>query len=738
MRDDASGITDLAKPRNTVESLYARASVRWLALSLISAAIIGTAVHSYHDINTELTAVALARREAVAQLMAATLAEKFGRVVDVAISLATRPSIQNPVAAGKWDEATRSQRSVPQDLPQIERLFLTDITGTLKADVPELPGARGTNFAYREWFQGVSRDWRPYVSPVYTRAAPPRLNVFAVAVPVRSAIGRVTGILVLQIRVESLLQWIDTVGIGPDEFIYLVDSKGQLAFHSKHRNQEKIVSLTGMPIVEKLRRGERGVETGFDPTEREDSIIAYATVPGYGWGVVAQQPTRSSLALAARDQQLRRLLTGYGFILVLCVATIFMASHITIARRREEAELLRHRTVFENLFESLPGLYLVLAPDLKIVAVSDAYLKATMTKRGEIVGRYLFEVFPDNPDDPAATGTSNLHASLDRVRRTASADTMAIQKYDIRRPDGAFEERYWSPINSPVLGVDRRIEYIIHRVEDVTEFVRQKSQPAGNTAAMRARLEQMEAEIFQSSQKVQAVNQQLKAANQELEAFSYSVSHDLRAPLRSIDGFSQALLEDYADRFDDQGRHYLTRVRAGTQRMGELIDDLLQLSRVTRAEIRRETVDLSALADSVVADLKRAEPQRRVDVVIQPGLQTEGDAKLLRIALVNLLSNAWKFTGRQPAARIELGAQDNGGERVFYMRDNGVGFDMAYAGKLFGAFQRLHAQGEFPGTGIGLATVQRIINRHGGRVWAEAAVNQGASFYFALPPTPST
>lgn len=738
MLEGASSITDLAKLRNVVASLIAHPSAGWIVLSLVSAAIIGTTIHSYRDIDSELTAVALSRREAVAQLMAATLAEKFGRVVDVAISLATRPSVQNPVAAGKWDEAIRFQSSVPRDLPQIERLFLTDVAGTLKADMPALPGVRGTSFAFREWFQGVSRDWRPYVSPVYTRAAVPRLNVFAVAVPVKNATGGVTGILVLQIQIESLIQWVEAVGIGPEEFIYIVDSKGQVAFHSKHRNREGIVDLSRTPIVERLRRGEHGVETGFDPVEREDSIVAYATVPGYGWGVVAQQPTRSSPALAARNEQLRRLLTGYGIILVLCVAAIFMASHITIARRQAEAELLRHRTVFENLFESLPGLYLVLAPDLKIVAVSDAYLKATITKRGEIVGRNLFEVFPDNPDDPAATGTTNLRASLDRVRRTASADTMAIQKYDIRRPDGTFEERYWSPINSPVLGVDRRIEYIIHRVEDVTEFVRQRSQPAGNTAAMRARMEQMEAEIFQSSQKVQAANQQLKAANQELEAFSYSVSHDLRAPLRSIDGFSQALLEDYADRFDDQGRHYLARVRAGTQRMGELIDDLLQLSRVTRAEIRRETVDMSALANSVVADLKRAEPQCRVDVVIQPGLQTEGDAKLLRIALVNLLSNAWKFTGRQPAARIELGVQDNGGERAFYVRDNGVGFDMAYAGKLFGAFQRLHAQGEFPGTGIGLATVQRIINRHGGRVWAEAVVNQGASFYFALPPTPST
>lgn len=225
----------------------------------------------------------------------------------------------------------------------------------------------------------------------------------------------------------------------------------------------------------------------------------------------------------------------------------------------------------------------------------------------------------------------------------------------------------------------------------------------------------------------------LEAANKELEVFSYSVSHDLRAPLRTIDGFSQALIEDYPDRLDEQGRYYLERVRAGTQRMAELIDDILQLSRLTRTEMRFETVDISMLAESAIADLRRAEPLRQVEVSIQPDLMAEGDHNLLRIALVNLLANAWKFTGRQPEARIELGAMCDGDVRVFFVRDNGVGFDMTYVNKLFGAFQRLHTTSEFPGTGIGLATVQRIIRRHGGRVWAEGAVNQGATFYFALP-----
>jgi signal transduction histidine kinase len=395
--------------------------------------------------------------------------------------------------------------------------------------------------------------------------------------------------------------------------------------------------------------------------------------------------------------------------------------------------LRRSRAVFESLFESVPGAYLVLTPALKIVAVSDAYLKATMTKRQDLLHRDLFEVFPDNPDDPAATGTSNLHASLDRVLQTASADTMAIQKYDVRRPDGVFEERYWSPVNSPVLGPDRRVEYIIHRVEDVTDFVRQKPQLAGNTAEFRARLEQMEAEILRNSQEVQAVNRQLHAANAELESFSYSVSHDLRAPLRSIDGFSQALQEDYADKLDEKGKDYLQRVRASSQRMGELIDDLLKLSRVTRGEMRCERVDLTGMALSLAADLQKSAPDREVEFIIADGLTAKGDARLLRIVVDNLLGNAWKYTGKHPRARIEFGfAQNNNGRSAYFVRDDGAGFDMAYADKLFGAFQRLHKQTEFAGTGIGLATVLRIMHRHGGRVWAEGEVEKGATFYFTL------
>ncbi|MDM9581671.1 MULTISPECIES: sensor histidine kinase [unclassified Nostoc] len=236
----------------------------------------------------------------------------------------------------------------------------------------------------------------------------------------------------------------------------------------------------------------------------------------------------------------------------------------------------------------------------------------------------------------------------------------------------------------------------------------------------------------QLEQRVAERTAQLEATNKEMEAFSYSVSHDLRAPLRSIDGFSQALLEDYADKLDALGQNYLQRVRAATQRMAQLIDDLLNLSRLTRSEMRYEKVDLSALVEAIATELHKTQPERQVEFVIAPGLVANGDAHLLRIVLENLLGNAWKFTGKHQKARIEFGLllQDN--TDVYFVRDDGTGFDMAYVEKLFGAFQRLHAMTEFEGTGIGLATVQRIIHRHGGRVWAESAVEQGATFYFTL------
>lgn len=245
--------------------------------------------------------------------------------------------------------------------------------------------------------------------------------------------------------------------------------------------------------------------------------------------------------------------------------------------------------------------------------------------------------------------------------------------------------------------------------------------------------EEIERHTHELEEEVRRRTAQLNATNRELEAFSYSVSHDLRTPLRSIDGFSQALLEDYAEKLDEDGRDYLQRVRAATQRMGRLIDDLLALSRVSRSDMQIKTVDLTNTAHQVIAELREQQPARPVECVVAPGLTAQGDPTLLGMVLHNLIGNAWKYTSRHATARIEVGSQPAGEDVEFFVRDDGAGFDPQHAGKLFSVFQRLHRIDEFEGTGVGLASVARIIHRHGGDVRAEGAVEQGATFYFTLP-----
>ncbi len=281
------------------------------------------------------------------------------------------------------------------------------------------------------------------------------------------------------------------------------------------------------------------------------------------------------------------------------------------------------------------------------------------------------------------------------------------------------------------------VDYLVKPV--VPEFVRskvavfvelaKKNELLRRQAALLAQSEQAALELAETRAELV---RELEHKNRELESFSYAVSHDLRAPLRRIDSFSRAVLESQGKRLDDEGRKFLSRVREASQQMAQLIDDVLYLSRVTRTDLRDQDVDLSEVAELVVSRLREGQPNRQVEVKIRPGVVVTGDGQLLKIALENLLQNAWKFTGKQPEPRIEFGVTQTSGEPTYFIRDNGAGFEMTYASRLFGPFQRLHSQQEFPGSGIGLATVQRIIHRHGGKVWAEGLVGQGATFYFTL------
>jgi PAS domain S-box-containing protein len=562
---------------------------------------------------------------------------------------------------------------------------------------------------------------------------------------------------------------------------------------------------------------------------------------------------------------------------------------------------------FQALFEEAPGLFLVLkpnAPHYTILDASNAYLKTTMTERAKIVGHGLFEIFPDNPDDLSANGTSNLSKSLQRVLEKKVADAMAIQKYDIQRPaseGGEFEERYWSPLNTPVLNENQEVIYIIHRAEDVTEFIRLQKKRSEEMNIARSEIKEQSVFIKSNQQRiniildtllkytnldfseqisvnnkgdeldaiakslntlskelqnhirrVEDVNLQLESViesykdilifsidkdyryqvfnsafktatfqaygtevivgmsmldsitneddrkktkincnkalageghitlevygditryyfetrynpilddggniigitvmsanvterkhaeeqlielNKELDSFSYSVSHDLRAPLRAVDGYARILEEDYGNTFDDEGKRLLSVIKYNAKKMGALIDDLLSFSRLGKKELKKTDLNMNELIEAALYEIEKFTPHR-AEVKIKKLHPAKGDYGLINQVVVNLLSNAIKYSSKVEKPFIEISSQKTDDALIYTVQDNGAGFDMKYVDKLFGVFQRLHGMDEFEGTGVGLAIVHRIMVKHGGKVFAEGKKDKGAIFKFLLP-----
>jgi PAS domain S-box-containing protein len=427
-------------------------------------------------------------------------------------------------------------------------------------------------------------------------------------------------------------------------------------------------------------------------------------------------------------------------------------------RRVFENELRHSRAVLEGLFESLPGSFLIVTSDVKIVSASDAFLEATMTKREDIMGRYVFEVFPDNPDDSGATGVSNMSASLERVRLTGAPDTMAIQKYDVRRPDGVFEERYWSPMNSPVFGPDHHVEYFIHRVVDVTEFVRQKTLPGERQPDRLSRMEQMEAEIFQNSADLQTANRRLCDANVQLEQanadaqaanraksmFLSTMSHEIRTPMNAILGYAQLMLRD--PKLGEAAKENLKIIGRSGEHLLALINDVLDMSKIEagRTEVNPVSFKLSDLLDDLAAMFRlRAEAKAlefEMSVNGESIVYIVADEGKIRQALINLLGNAIKFT-QQGKVGLHVNLDRKNADQLWlsaWVKDTGVGISAAEQTKLFEPFRQVESGlNTGGGTGLGLAITRKCARLMGGDVTVTSSPAKGSIFRFEIPVQPS-
>lgn len=1213
-----------------------------LFLAIVSPVII-LAFFSYKNSKQEIINFTLAQKSSLARLTAITLKERFDRMKDLSLSLSTRVKMRQLISEGKWKEASQILAAVPRDFPFINRILFANLQGVLMADIPYAPEVKGMSFAHRDWYKGVMKTGKTYVSEIYTRTAQPSYNVVAFATPIQSEKGSFLGILVLQVTLDTFLEWSKNVEAGPEAVVYFLDHKGQLAGHPRFAAQGEIVDYSRNPVTQKILQGKRGTEHLFGEEER---IVAYEPVPEYHWGVVVEQPLR--VAFAAFNSGLRNVTLIYGVIFILsCLCALLVLRNTVKVRPTEEAfragqerfpsfsnssdevtgrlknfskiasllvmliagfvfsvwlfditaiknflsGLLHMKvntalafllaglslwfftfkssnsygikngqilavavavigllTLSEYLFgwnlhidqflaredarfagsstpcrmgpntafnflllglslllwrgsrgyrkaqfliliviliaflglfghiygvgsfyelsknskmslptalsfiticlgilcsrpeagfmrlvtsntvgaimlrrllpiaimapfllgwlriigqkENLYGMefgtalvaianitifvtliwynakrlhvadlerkkieeenrnFFTLSLDMLCIAGFDGYFKKlnpswektlgytvqelcskpfiefvhpedrekTVGESGKIAtgmeaisfenrylckdGSYKWMLWSATPSLETeliyATARDiterrqmeeELKASEERFRSVTQTAKEAIvlangsgniilwnqgaqstfgyseeealgrpltllmpERYQKphrqglerflktgqprvvgktvelhgRRKDGSefplelslsswktgndiffsgilrditerkqmeetlrdSEQRYRllfdeNPMPAWVfelqtlsfLAVNRAaIRHYGYSQEEFLKMTIKDIRPTEDIPALLERVSKLkegvhspgewrhlkkdgtildveiashpltfggrkaelvlanditerkkaEEELHKLNESLKYYSNQLESANKELESFSYSVSHDLRAPLRSIDGFSLALLEDYGEKLDQEGKQNLTRVRDGCKRMSQLIDDMLNLSRLTRAEMRPEKVNLTSLAQEIISELKNIEPDRKVEVAISDNLFAHCDLQLIRAVLENLLNNAWKYTSKHPKAKIELGSLNQNGKPVFYVKDDGAGFDMRYADKLFGAFQRLHRMDEFEGNGVGLATVKRVIHRHGGKVWAEAEPEKGATFYFTL------
>jgi PAS domain S-box-containing protein len=680
--------------------------------------------------------------------LVSTLADSIDHKLEIARAAVEAAALS--VSSRHFDDAEAAQAFLDDRLSLRSifdnGLFLIGRDGKLVAESPFLKGRRGRDLSFREYFQQTIRTQKSFISEVYISTHTPGHPAVFVSVPVLNKSGQMIGILggSFDLHGKNMLEKLSSMRIGKTGYIYVADANRKLIVHA---DRSRIMQIAAAPGVNKLfDQAIAGSDVSGETINSRNLhlLSSFKHLTATNWVVAANYPIKEAYEPLYKAR--RYFLVALLFSTIIALSTVWLvARHVTApvasltdhvqrslasswtpvsvnsndelgtlsiafnslvsSLQLHQAALLQSDKKFRLLFEDAPLAYQSLDADARFLQVNRAWCEALGYERDEIIGRWF-------GDFMSPTSAALIKTNFPKFRDSGEIHSVV---FEMVKKDGThFLASFDGKIGYDEQGMFQQTHCIF---VDITE--RQRAE---------VMIRQMNAEL---EQRVKERTAELEHANQELESFCYSVSHDLRTPLRGINGFTRILFQDYHQKLDDAGKEYLQRAGDAAVRMGHLIDDLLTLSRVSRCAITRQVVNVTNLVEEIALELRQREPDRRVVFRIAQGATAFGDNELLGLVVENLLENAWKFTAKKAEGVIEFGTAEAGDQQIFFVRDNGAGFNMIYADKLFEPFQRLHGA-EFEGTGVGLASVQRIISRHGGRTWGEGEIEHGATFFFSI------
>jgi PAS domain S-box-containing protein len=679
---------------------------------LISSIVIALVYRQYKNAGADL----LSADKTSANQIAGFIQEHNNAVLEVLASYARVPSFID--AAKKKDIVeARRQLALLKKNQDFNLALVTDKKGILWANFPAFPV--GSNISYRDWYKGVSASWKPHVSGVFQIMTGDKPLVVAFSFPFFDEKGNPIGILTIYKKLDFITDSTKQASLDQLTTVNITDQGGNILFDTKSGFKKKATGYSLFPVIKKaLTENKKQIEIQNQQTNQETSYLSIAEVKSTGWLVIVQRDLKGNLRPQQAKNPLALIIIFALLFIVLSLGLIYFRKIIVLKNTKEqllseikllEGEKIEWETRYylENLVNYTNAPLIVWDHDLLIVRFDQAFEEMTGWSKAEVLGKKIDLLFPEN----------SKKESLDYIITAAKSEKAEVLEVPILHKEGTIRTVL---LNSTTI-YDSDGKTAIATIAQGRDITDRK---------------QVELEISKLNRKLEKRvlerTANLEAANRQLEAFSYSISQALLTPLQAIERLCDTLKENYQAKPDDTEKNYLEQMYKEIKRMGQLINDMMKLSRLNRTAINRQSVDVSKMAREITEAYRQKYPGRAVVVTVEKNILIDGDELLLKIALGNLIDNAWKFTAPKEHAVIKFGTTLKDGKTALFIKDNGVGFDVAHVSKLFNAFHRIDSTSDFPGTGIGLATVQRIVDRHGGEIWADGKPGKGATFYFTL------